>query len=62
MILADEDMGFALNMLSIVPTSEIVVWHDGKRYGGFTCRAHAEWFIRKTGKVGATIEEHELPT
>ncbi len=57
MTLADEDMVSALQLLAVERKSEVVVWHEGKRYGGFTCRAHAEFFIRKTDKDGATIED-----
>jgi hypothetical protein len=40
-------------------TSDPVVYHNGCRYAGFTGMAHAEFFVRRLGLLGATIADRE---
>lgn len=36
------------------PARDVVMYHQGRRYGGFSSRDHAEWFA---GRMGFDLAE-----
>lgn len=39
------------------PVQDVAMWHDGKRYGGFTSVAHAHQMARRLGWTKYEIRE-----
>ena len=56
MILKDWRVAEAMHHIQNPARPGIVVWHNGKRYGGFSSREHAEFFILQAELVGAEID------
>lgn len=57
MILEGSDTPEALMLLLSSAEGRWLVLDGAERFGGFRSKEHAEWFVRMTGRTGATIEE-----
>lgn len=44
----EADAALALQFLAD-PARDVVMYHGGRRYAGFSSRAHAEWFAGRRG-------------